>query len=110
MRDPSINNIVILVLVENTLSHCKVMSIRKVAVQFQMTTIVPESDVSIGNSVFRQNCLDQVQVQFRLRHHGLQVDTTLLLLLEYYVGWGLVKPREIVILSFNALHYYLFIY
>ena len=54
--------------------------------------------------VFRQNFLDQFKIQLWLRHHGLQVDSTLVLLLEDDVGWSLVhsdpEPFQLVLQDF----------
>ena len=54
--------------------------------------------------VFRQNFLDQFKIQLWLRHHGLQIDSTLVLLLEDDVGWSLVhsdpEPFQLVLQDF----------
>lgn len=42
--------------------------------------------------VFRKDLLDQIEVELRLRHHDLQVDPPLVLLLEDDVGRRLVHP------------------
>ena len=53
---------------------------------------VPKSDVSIRYSVLRENRLDQVQIQFRLLHHGLKVDPAFVFLLENDVRRGFIEP------------------
>merc|ERR1719264_128623 len=55
--------------------------------------VAAKSDVSIGNSVFPEDLLDQIKVKLGLGHHDLQVDPPLVLLLEDNVGRRLVHPN-----------------
>lgn len=55
--------------------------------------VVLEHDVRVVDLVLAQNRLHRVQIQLRLGHRRVQVDSAFVLLLEVDVGWLLVEPQ-----------------
>lgn len=56
--------------------------------------VVSERDVGVVDPVLAQDGLDQVLVQLGLRHHRLEVQAALLLLLEHDVWGSLVQSGK----------------